>query len=148
MTDRFVHDERERCLAFVTEHSGLVVANRDWYQALGVERDGELIAAVVYTLMTECDISMHVAAMPGKRWLSRAFLELAFQYPFTQLGLRRVSAFVPSTNAAALNLNKHLGFVEEGRMRDAVTDGDVIVLGMLKKECRWHGQEVQSSAAA
>lgn len=154
MTDRFVLDARERCLRFVAERVGDVVGAREWYEGISLERDGETLAAVVYTLMTECDICMHVAARPGRKWLTHDFLRVAFRYPFVQLRLRRVSAFVPSTNRAALKLNLHLGFVREGCLRDASSDGDLIVLGMKRAECRWlgeadgHQKVSQSSRAA
>jgi RimJ/RimL family protein N-acetyltransferase len=55
-----------------------------------------------------------------------------------QLGVQRVTGYVPASNAAALRFDRHLGFVEEGRLREALPGGeDVIVLGMLKRECRW-----------
>ena len=81
---------------------------------------------------------MHIAAVPGRRWMTRDFLRVAFRYPFWQLGCRRVTGYVPASNADALRFDLHLGFVQEGRMREALPDGeDVIVLGMLRNECRW-----------
>ena len=140
--------DRERCLAF-TER---VLRNREWgpwAQAIGYERNGELLAVAVYNNLSESDISMHVAALHGRKWCVPEFLSAAFRYPFVQLGLRRVTAFVPATNERALKLDRHLGFVYEGRMREAGPDGeDMIVLGLLKSECRFYGQEVQAAAAA
>ena len=148
----YLYTNREACLALVRKHVGAIVGAEEWYQGIGVVKRGRLIAAVIYTLMSEHDITMHVAAESGRRWLSHEFLRVAFRYPFVQLGLRRVTAFVPSTNAAALKLNHHLGFVTEGRMRAASSDGDLIVLGMLRAECRWlgesDGKEVTQSARA
>jgi hypothetical protein len=149
---RFVYDDRAACLALVERLVGRIVGVGEEYQGIGVARDDGLIAAVLYTLQTERDIVMTVAALPGRKWLSHEFLRVAFGYPFVQLGLRRVSAFVPSTNRAALLLNRHLGFVAEGIMRGAAEDGDLWVLGMLRHECRWlgevRGQETQRAAAA
>ena len=55
-----------------------------------------------------------------------------------QLGCRRVTGYVPAANARARRLDEHLGFVYEGRLREALPDGqDVLVLGMLRRECRW-----------
>jgi hypothetical protein len=142
---RFVYNDRARCLELVERLVGRIVGAGEEYQAIGVERDGELLAAVLYTLQTERDIVMTVAAKPGRKWLSHAFLRVAFGYPFVQLGLRRVSAFVPSTNRAALLLNRHLGFVAEGIMRGAAEDGDMWVLGMLRHECRWLGEDGQEA---
>jgi RimJ/RimL family protein N-acetyltransferase len=145
-------DQKERCLAFVSEQIGNTIGDGAWYQAIGFERDGRLIVAVIYTHMTEYDIVMHVAAEKGARWCTREFLSAAFRYPFVQLGLKRVTGFVPSANLEALKLNKHLGFRVEGLMRDGSEGCDMVVMGMLAAECRWvkYGTEekVESSRAA
>lgn len=70
--------------------------------------------------------------------MTREFLRVAFRYPFYQLKVRRVTGYVPASNADALRFDLHLGFVQEGLMREAMDTGeDVVVLGMLKRECRW-----------
>ena len=119
----------------------------EWYEGIGLERNGELIVAALYTLMTKRDIVMNVAALPGKAWATTEFLEAAFRYPFVQLGLRRITAFVPASNDKALKLNRHLGFRDEGLLRESAEDGDMIVLGLLREESRY-GQEVTTSTRA
>ena len=140
--------DRQRCLDFAESRLG----HRDWgewCQAIGYERNGELLAVTIYNHLSESDISMHVVALQGRKWCVPEFLSAAFRYPFVQLKLRRVTAFVPSSNEQALKLDRHLGFIYEGRMREAGPDGeDVIVLGLLRRECRFYGQEEQSAAAA
>lgn len=136
---KLVLDQRERCGEWARERIPHVPSWGDWYQAIGLEREGELVAVVVYNCMSECDIAMHIAAVPGRRWMTRQFLRAAFRYPFIQLGCRRVSGFVPVTNLDAQRFDEHLGFVREGLMREALPNGeDVIVYGMLERESRWH----------
>lgn len=57
---------------------------------------------------------------------------------FGQLGLHRVGLFTLAGNASALGLYRKLGFVEEGRERDAIfRDGvftDLIAMGLLATE--------------
>lgn len=144
-----VLDDKEWCLAFVAEQIGDVIAPDRWYEAIGFERGGELVVAVIFTLMTEVDIVMHVAAKKGSRWCTRDFLGAAFRYPFEQLGLKRVTGFVPADNVDALKLNEHVGFVREGLLRQGAENGhDMIVMGMLRRECRYLGQEIKQSARA
>jgi RimJ/RimL family protein N-acetyltransferase len=108
--------------------------------AIGLEEDGKLIAGVVYNMYTEAGICMHVAADPGKRWMTRDFLYRAFAYPFIQLGCNRVTGLVRVDNIEARRFDEHLGFVQEGVIRKGATDGtDLILYGMLKEECRWLG---------
>jgi RimJ/RimL family protein N-acetyltransferase len=106
--------------------------------SLGVVQDGKLIAGVVFNMYTESSICIHVAAEPGKHWLSRDFLFRTFAYPFLQLKCNRVTGLVRADNFKAQKLNENLGFVKEGILRCAEKDGtDVILYGMLKDECRW-----------
>lgn len=108
--------------------------------AIGLEEDGILIAGVVYNMYTEASICMHVAAEPGKRWMTRDFLFRAFAYPFLQLKCNRVTGLVRIDNIEARRFDEHLGFVQEGVIRKGATDGtDMILYGMLKEECRWLG---------
>lgn len=108
--------------------------------AIGHEQDGALIAGTVFNMYTGPSICMHVASEPGKLWLTRDFLFRCFAYPFLQLKCHRVTGLVRVDNLAAQKLDEHLGFVREGVLRRAASDGtDMIVYGMLRDECRWLG---------
>lgn len=100
--------------------------------------DGDVLrAATVYTDFTYQSVSMHIASDGSKRWLTRLFLRESFAYPFEQLGVQRVTGLVAASNPDALRFDLHLGFQVEGRMRAAAQDGsDLLVLGMLRQECR------------
>lgn len=138
MTWRIILNERDRLAAWAQSRIPFVDSWGEWCEAIGLEKDGELLAVVVYNLFSGADIAMHIAAVPGRRWMTRDFLRVAFRYPFVQLKCRRVTGYVPASNADALRFDLHLGFVQEGRMREALPNGeDVLVLGMLKRECRW-----------
>ena len=107
-------------------------------QGLGVERDGNLIAGVLYEGYTGHNIWMHVAADPGKFWLNKKFLRSCFLYPFVQLGCQRVSGWVESSNQGARKLDEHLGFKQEAVLHGAARDGgDVLVYVMWRDECRF-----------
>lgn len=106
--------------------------------AIGLEQDGELIAGVVFDMYTGPSITMHVAAVPGKRWMTKDFLWRCFAYPFIQLQCSRVTGLVRVDNLVAQKFDEHLGFVKEGLLRRAAKDGtDYIVYGMLREECRF-----------
>lgn len=108
--------------------------------AIGLEQDGELIAGVVFNMYTGSSIAIHVAAIPGKRWMTRDYLYRTFAYPFVQLNCRRLTGLVRVDNFDAQRFNEHLGFKREGLIRKACDDGtDMILYGMLKEECRWIG---------
>jgi RimJ/RimL family protein N-acetyltransferase len=135
---KVIYGEDERVIQWVGER-----VNEDAFGdavAIGLEDNGELIAGVVFNLYNGPSISMHVAAVPGKFWLTKEFLFRVFAYPFLQLGCRRVTGLVRVDNFKAQKLDEHLGFKREGLLRQACEDGtDMIVYGMLKSECRFLG---------
>lgn len=104
---------------------------------IGVERDGQIIAGVVYNDWNGVNANQHCAALPGSNWMSKALLWYAFDYPFNQLHCKRITGLVGEGNAAARRLNEHLGLVEETRLKDAHPTGDVIVYRMTREMCRW-----------
>lgn len=132
-----VLDDRERFGEWAKARIPYVTTWGEGYQAIGLERDAEPVAAVIYNWPTVHDIAMHVAAVPGRRWLTREFLRSCFAYPFIQLGLRRVTGYVPAKNLEARRFDEHLGFRYEGILREALADDDVLIYGMLRRECRF-----------
>jgi RimJ/RimL family protein N-acetyltransferase len=44
---------------------------------------------------------------------------------------------VASRNEAALKLDEHLGFKREGYLRQMLPDDDVVLMGMIREDCRW-----------
>jgi hypothetical protein len=104
---------------------------------IGIEEDGEMLAGVVYDYFNGRNICMHVAAVEGKRWMTREFLWYCFFYPFVQLGCDRVTGLVPESNLDARRFDEHLGFKLETRLQDAHPDGDLLVYKMMKQDCRF-----------
>lgn len=106
--------------------------------AIGLVRGGQLVAGVLYEGLNRQNVWMHVAAEPGARWLTRAYLRACFAYPFKVCGVQRVSAHVDSTNVASRRFCCHLGFVPEARLAAAAHDGgDVILYVMWRADCRF-----------
>jgi RimJ/RimL family protein N-acetyltransferase len=103
-------------------------------QAIGQLKDGELIAAVAYDEYTTNNILAHIR-IDGKP--TRDFWHAIFHYPFEELGCKRITGIVEESNDKAVKLNKHLGFVEEARLKEAAHDGkDMVIMVMWKKDCR------------
>lgn len=104
---------------------------------IGLAEDGKLIAGVVFEDHNGPNVMMHVAAKPGARWMTRDYLWICFDYPFNQLGCRRITGLVPSSKPSVLDFDKHLGFEYEATLEGAHPDGDLIVLKMTREKCRW-----------
>lgn len=105
---------------------------------IGLEdRNGEIVAAVLYTDYNSANINMHISAIPGKRWLIREYLWYCFYYPFVELNCKRITGVVGSTNLAARKFDENLGFTLEATLKDAHPDGDLLLYVMRKEDCRW-----------
>ena len=107
------------------------------FTTLGLVRDDHLIAGVVYNNFEARNVCMHVSAILGKRWLTREFLFAAFDYPFNQLGKRRVTALVARSNHTTRRFVRGLGFALEGKLGDYYDQDDMLVFGLKRADCRW-----------
>lgn len=137
MASRLIYGDEERLLSWATRRIGLVRFRAD-AKTIGLEKNGELAAVVVFDTFSSTDCSMHIASDGSRRWMNRELLVAAFAYPFVQCGLRRVTGLVAANNAEALAFDEHLGFEREGLFREACPDGtDLVALGMLRRNCRF-----------
>jgi RimJ/RimL family protein N-acetyltransferase len=108
------------------------------YVAIGLVNEvGAIIAGALYDEYRRVDIFAHLAAVPGRRWMTREFLGEIFRYPFQQLGCTRITSPVAASNADCIRFVEHLGFQLEGRLRKRTSGGgDLLIYGMLREECR------------
>ncbi len=104
---------------------------------IGVEREGKIIAGVVYNEWNGVNCNMHVAAVPRSNWLTRNGLWYWFDYPFNQLKVNRVTALIDVANEDAIRLNEGVGFIYETRISKAAPGGDMLVYRMFREDCKW-----------
>lgn len=132
---QLIYDDQPGLLAWAAERIGLSGFKSD-AKAFGVLHGGVLRAVVVWDTFSAADCCLHVASSGG-HWLTRGVLKMAFGYPFIDLKLRRVTALIAATNAAAIRFNEHLGFKLEGLCPEAMPTDDLQIRGMLRRECRF-----------
>lgn len=126
-----------RIVKFMRAHGCHLPLSTD-QKAIGLERDYELVAGVVYEGYNGHNVWMHVAAIPGARWLCRNYLRYCFAYPFAELGCSRVSGYVEASNHRSRRFTEHLGFTVETTLSGAASDGgDVLVYVMRRKDCKY-----------
>lgn len=131
-----IYSAEDRHLPWAQDRVG--VTFRSDARTIGLERDGQIVAVVVFDSFGETDCSMHIASDGTRAWMNKALLVQAFCYPFVQLGLLRVTGLVPADNEAALKFDEHIGFVREGYHPKAAPGGkDLVSLGLLKENCRF-----------
>jgi RimJ/RimL family protein N-acetyltransferase len=102
-----------------------------------VTSKGKLRGGVVYSGYTGQggSIGMHVVGF-DPLWINRDMLWMAFDYPFNQLGVKKVFGQVPASNQKALHFDLALGFKVEALVQDVFPDGDMILVAMYRDECR------------
>lgn len=100
-------------------------------------KNDELMGGVLYTSFTGESIQMHVAAWDD-HWITHDLLWVAFDYPFRQLGVKRIFGHLPSDNEVALAFNKNVGFKEIYRIKGVYPyDVDGVLMCMERHECRF-----------
>lgn len=106
-------------------------------KAIGYELDGEIRGGVVYTNYSGANVFATIAMTAP---ISKRFLFSMFWCPFVQFGVRHITCAIEASNTRSLHLCAHMGFKQEGRMRESAIGGeDIIIMGMLKSECKWIG---------
>ncbi|MGH8779766.1 GNAT family N-acetyltransferase [Paraburkholderia sp.] len=133
---RVVFDRKDEVMRFVARLTG--ESRYDGCSTIGLEKDGEIVAGIVYQGHNGPNILMHFAVEGSRHLISPAFVCAAFMYPFQVLQCNRVTGLVRTDNVGAQVLDEHLGFVREGVMREGAGDReDFIMYGMLERECRF-----------
>ncbi|WP_434111825.1 GNAT family N-acetyltransferase [Paraburkholderia caffeinilytica] len=137
---RVLFDRKEEVMRFVARQTG--ESRYDDCSTIGLEKNGEIVAGVVYQGHNGPNILMHFALGGSRHLITPAFVSAVFMYPFQVLQCHRVTGLVRADNAGAQLLDEHLGFVREGVMREGAGDReDFIMYGMLERECRFlHGR--------
>jgi RimJ/RimL family protein N-acetyltransferase len=103
-----------------------------------VRRD-KLVGGVIFTDYTGESISIHTASW-DEHWVNRDLLFVVFDYPFNQLGVKRIFGRVPESNYDALRLNRHCGFRDVARIEGYYKHNIAqIVMCCERSECRFFG---------
>lgn len=124
------------CLEFVNRTLGVKFTPDMARWISNIDEDGKLLGVVVLTRFTPWNCELSAASVSPKTW-SRAMLKAVFSYCFLDCNLSRITAVVEDGNITALEFDKRLGFVQEGRLKDWYGDKDGILLRMTRDECRW-----------
>ena len=131
-----VLNQKERISDFLVEQ-GVSDVGYTQYEAIGLEKDGKIVAGVIYDWYEEnARCSTHIAAV-GKHWMTKKFLWMIFDYPFNQLNVNVIVNTVSSANTKSIKFTEHLGFTEVARIPNGFKDGDLIIYTLHKENCKW-----------
>ena len=106
--------------------------------ALGeLDEDGTPLWAAIYDHYEPSgSIQIHIA-IDNPKTVTRQAIKQVFEYPFYQLGVKKVIGIVNSENTQALSFDLRLGFQIEHVIKDAYDRGDMYILSMTPEQCRW-----------
>lgn len=132
---------------WVSDHLGSGY-NPQRSNAIGLVREGRVVAGVIYTDWNGKSVICHIA-IDGR--INRFYLFAIYDYAFNVCGVNKVIVPVWSDNEKSLRMVTRMGFTEEGRIKDAQPNGDIILLTMAKTDCRFlgdrYGKENASAAS-
>lgn len=120
----------ERVAKFVSEAIGKGLVPP--FTTMGIEKDGEVIAGVIFNVFEGKDVHVTVA---GRGW-NRAFFAEVGDYVFRQLGCERMTALTEQEKVVKIAVR--LGGQVEGKLRNHFGVGrDAVLIGILKHEYRF-----------
>lgn len=105
-------------------------------EAVGLVRDGEVVAGVIYEAWNGASIQAHIVV---EATLTRHYLWAIFHYPFEVCGVRKIICPVAVSNARSARLAERMGFACEARLTDCAPDGDIDLYTLARADCRFLG---------
>jgi len=97
--------------------------------------DGKITAGAVFNNYNRASVHMHLA-IEGR--MPPTFVAAIMDYPFRQLGCKRITGLIAERNWASRRFAEHLGARIEGVLQDALESGNLVVYGLLRNDaCKW-----------
>lgn len=107
---------------------------------IGYYKSNKIVGGIVFNEYRVEDIVMS-AAFENKECFTKENIAHVFHYPFQQLKCHRLTAYTETDNKKANKILKQLGFTQEGTLREiGENKQDANIYGMLRKECKWIGE--------
>lgn len=106
-------------------------------EAIGLERNGELVAGVIYENWNHKSITAHIV-IEGR--ITPSYLAAIFDYPFNVACVDKIIAPCAESNLESQKLLQNFGFTEEARIADAHPSGCLLIYTMARDACRFLGK--------
>jgi RimJ/RimL family protein N-acetyltransferase len=103
-------------------------------RSIGLKRNGEFVAGVIYENWNRQSITCHIAIF-GR--LTPRYLAVIFDYPFVVCDVKKIIVPVDATNLKSVILVENMGFKEEARIKDGMANGDLILYTLAKENCKY-----------
>lgn len=100
-------------------------------------KNGKPMGGVIFSNFTGESISIHSASW-NPHWINRDLLFVTFDYPFNQLGVKRIFGHVPEDNVHAQSFNHKIGFTTVARIEGVFPHNIAcLVMRLDRKDCRF-----------
>lgn len=132
-----IYDQHERIGKWIAERT-----DGEWREGgkcIGLERNGEIVAGVLYDWFNGSSIYAHIAITTS--YIGKEFLRAIFHYPFNQLEAKVIIGLVAEDNKKAQTLDEHLGFKLKTIIPQGHPSGGLFIYTMHKSECRWINEQ-------
>lgn len=97
------------------------------------EARGALVGGFAWSQYTGETVQAHFVGV-SHHWMNREIVRLSFTYPFLQLGVKVVLAFIPAHRRVARDVALSMGFIEQG----VIPKVDIHMLTLVREDCeRW-----------
>lgn len=130
MAFNIVDRDLDRCADWLGDNTG--TTGYDMVAAIGLERDGELVAVTGYNNFTDKACHVHFCIDSGVM-VPRRYLWFVHYYPFMQAGLDVLIAIMPDINEKILRLAQHLGY----SLRTYLDDAGLMLYTLNKNDCKF-----------
>jgi RimJ/RimL family protein N-acetyltransferase len=112
------------------------------------DAQGVIMGGVLYNSYTGIggSINMHVAGF-HPRWINRDMLYVCFNYPFVQLGVKKIFGQIPCKNKRAIDFDLKLGFERLVVVEGVYPNDDMLVVAMTREQCRYLDMVLQPGGA-
>ena len=109
---------------------------------VAVDKDLGYMGAFIMDTWTENSVSC-TFVVENPIVLKHGLLKAACSYVFEERGKKKAFVQVASNNLKSLKFVKHIGFIEQYRLKDAFKDGvDCVILELVKANCKYLLDEV------
>ena len=103
-------------------------------RSIGLKRNGEFVAGVIYENWNRQSITCHIAIF-GR--LTPRYLAVIFDYPFVVCDVKKIIVPVDATNLKSVILVENMGFKKEACIKDGMANGDLILYTLAKENCKY-----------
>ena len=137
------HDQNPEYLDFANRVLGVNIPKEGavWITSL---INGQIAGVTVYNRITKWNCEMSTASA-NPRWLSKAYLQAAFRYPFVQCGMTSVYAVAEADNKKAIEFDIRVGFKPKCVLEDWFGNMGGILLFMKRSDCKWIAHDLDQA---